>query len=85
MQTEKTQKAISLLQEKARELDRLPKKSDFPPESIVFIKQMLGPWTRALEKAELKPVSQSYLEKKARCKAKRREKRNSRQEKQEKK
>ena len=50
MQTEKTQKAISLLQEKAKELGRLPKKSDFPPESIVFIKQMLGPWTRALER-----------------------------------
>ena len=48
---------------------------------------MMDPILKAarLEKAELKPMSQSYLEKKARCKAKRREKRNSRQEKQEKK
>lgn len=46
------------------EINRLPKKSDFVPYEISFIKSMLGPWPRALEAAGLKPVSKHYIEKK---------------------
>lgn len=77
MSTEKEQKAVALLREKAQELGRLPKKDDFDPETTMLIKQALGPWTRALEKAELKPVSQRYLEKRLRIKEKKRRKKTS--------
>lgn len=60
---DKRETAISLLQKKQAELGRLPKKSDFEPGKIGFIKSILGPWPRALEAAGLKPVSQHYLEK----------------------
>lgn len=47
---------IRLLVERAKELDRLPIKSDFDAETVNRIKKALGPWPRALEKAGLKPV-----------------------------
>lgn len=54
---DKRGQAISLLVEKQKELGRLPKRSDFPPETVCFIKQKLGPFPRALEQAGLKPVT----------------------------
>jgi len=62
---------IILLQQKARELGRLPKKSDFTSAEICLIKAKLGPWNRALEQAELKPISEHYVAKKERVKQKR--------------
>lgn len=55
MDTKYTQ-AVNLLLEKSRQLngERLPKRSDFSPDDACFIKQKLGPWPRALEKAGLK-------------------------------
>ena len=50
----KAKTAIELLIEKKNALGRLPKKSDFDAETVCFIKQKLGPWPRALEKAGLK-------------------------------
>ena len=50
----KAQAAVELLTDRKNELGRLPKKSDFDSETICFIKQKLGPWPRALEKAGLK-------------------------------
>ncbi len=50
----KAQAAVKLLTDRKNELGRLPKKSDFDSETICFIKQKLGPWPRALEKAGLK-------------------------------
>ena len=51
---EKQTQCITLLQETAKALGRLPQKSDFPPEAIGQIKNLLGPWPRALEAAGLK-------------------------------
>ncbi|MEE1143897.1 MAG: hypothetical protein UHT63_00890 [Acutalibacteraceae bacterium] len=51
---EKTQWAIDILKLKANELGRLPKKEDFDEVTRSRIKAFLGPWPRALEKAELK-------------------------------
>ena len=48
---------IHMLTERARDLGRLPKKSDFEPDTVIDIKRTLGPWPRALEIAGLKPVS----------------------------
>ena len=62
---------IILLQQKARELGRLPKKSDFTSAEICLIKAKLGPWNRALEQAELKPISEHYVATKERVKQKR--------------
>ena len=50
----KAQAAVKLLTDRKNELGRLPKKSDFDSETVCFIKQKLGPWPRALEKAGLK-------------------------------
>lgn len=55
-------RAKELLLQKYRSLclepeARLPQKSDFTDEEVCFIKQSLGPWPRALEKAGLKPES----------------------------
>ena len=69
------EKAIAMLCRKSGEIGRLPKKDDFQPEEVGFIKQILGPWPRALEKAGLKEVSRSYINKKARIKASRKKKR----------
>ncbi len=46
--------AAKLLQEKAGELNRLPKKEDFDEATRSRIKAFLGPWPRALEAAGLK-------------------------------
>lgn len=64
--TDKKTAAIRILQEKAAELGRLPKKQDFEATLVSRIKASLGPWPRALEKAGLKEVSQTYLNRKAR-------------------
>ncbi|MCD8026601.1 MAG: hypothetical protein LUF33_06670 [Clostridiales bacterium] len=47
--------AVRLLTDKAAQLGRLPKKTDFDSKDACFIKQKLGPWPRALETAGLKP------------------------------
>ena len=62
---EQKQIAIERLQAKARELNRIPKKSDFEPEDVARIKSNLGPWPRALEQAGLKeaPAGMTALEK----------------------
>ena len=49
---EKQTQCIALLQETAKALGRLPQKSDFSPEVIGQIKNILGPWPRALEAAD---------------------------------
>ena len=51
---DKLKRALTLLISKQAELGRLPKRSDFTPEEVCFIKQKLGPFPRALEKAGLK-------------------------------
>ena len=52
--TDKRSWAISQLQQKAAALGRLPKKADFPEADRCRIKNILGPWPRALEAAGLK-------------------------------
>ena len=47
----KQEQAITMLKMKQVEINRLPKKGDFEPYEISFIKSMLGPWPRALEAA----------------------------------
>ena len=63
--------AIKLLQEKAKVINRLPKKSDFTQSEVCLIKAKLGHWNRALEEAGLKDVSVHFLEKQKRVKQKR--------------
>ena len=48
---------IEILIESAEKLGRLPKKSDFQMDTVIEIKQALGPWPRALEAAGLKPIT----------------------------
>lgn len=56
---------LSLLKDKAAQLNTLPKKSDFSEAEIVAVKSFLGPWPRALEAAGLKePRNAAYTEKK---------------------
>lgn len=47
--------AVTQLQGRAAELQRLPKKDDFDEVTRARIKAFLGPWPRALEAAGLKP------------------------------
>ncbi|MBR6872120.1 MAG: hypothetical protein IKN17_01295 [Ruminococcus sp.] len=54
---EKRELAISMLVEKQAALGRLPKRSDFAPDEVCFIKQKLGPFPRALEQAGLKEAA----------------------------
>lgn len=49
--------AVELLQNKCKELGRLPKKEDFDVVTLSRIKAFLGPWPRALEAAGLKEVT----------------------------
>lgn len=63
--------AIQLLREKAQEVGRLPKKSDFSALEICGIKEKLGPWNRALEEAGLKEVSKHYTAKREKVQRKR--------------
>ena len=59
MADEKLSKAVAMLCEKYEQLGTLPKRSE-----VCFIKQKLGPWTRALEAAGLKePPAVSAKEK----------------------
>ena len=51
---EKKSWAEELLQQKYKELGRLPKKDDFDEVTRARIKAFLGPWPRALESAGLK-------------------------------
>jgi hypothetical protein len=51
---EKKRWATEQLQEKSKELGRLPKKDDFDVVTLSRIKAFLGPWPRALEAAGLK-------------------------------
>ena len=77
------EKAIELLQEKAKALsllgeNRFPKRSDFSDEEVNAIKAFLGPWPRALEAAGLKEKRQDdrlkkNREKRIRAKRRRRE------------
>lgn len=63
--------AIILLQNKASELGRLPKREDFAPDIVCLIKQKLGPWPRALEKAGLKEQQKPSAKEKSREKRER--------------
>ncbi len=71
---EKTQYAIMLLKSKFHEVGRLPKKSDFDSETVCFIKQKLGAWNRALERAGLKEPPEISAKDKSRLKRERRKK-----------
>lgn len=65
------EEAITLLTEKHEKLGRLPKKSDFTAVEVSRIKAKLGPWTRALEQANLKEKSPLHEAKTIRIKQKR--------------
>lgn len=71
---EKTQQAILMLKNKAEELQRTPKRSDFGGEEVCFIKQKLGPWPRALEAAGLKEPPLVSAKEKSRLKREKRRK-----------
>ncbi len=61
---EKKIATIELLNAKARELGRIPKRADFSDSDVCLIKQKLGPWPRALEAAGLKEAPEvSRIEK----------------------
>ena len=61
--------AVELLQNKCKELGRLPKKDDFDVVTLSRIKAFLGPWPRALEAAGLKEVTKIPKKPKSRRKA----------------
>lgn len=70
---ERQEQCIALLRQKAQALGRLPQKSDFSPEVIGQIKNILGPWPRALEAAGLKAQKdRQELKTQRRIRAKRR-------------
>lgn len=71
---EKIQLALRMLRDKAEELGRLPKRSDFSGEEVCFIKQKLGAWNRALETAGLKEPPEVSSKDKSRMKRERRKK-----------
>ncbi len=78
MSDEKLEQAIFLLRQKFENLGTLPKRSDFSPEEVCFIKQKLGPWPRALESAGLKQppkisAAEKSRQKRERSKQRRRE------------
>ena len=56
--------AVELLQNKCKELGRLPKKEDFDVGTLSRIKAFLGPWPRALETAGLKEPKKNFQTKK---------------------
>ncbi|MBR4622513.1 MAG: hypothetical protein IKO44_03140 [Ruminococcus sp.] len=72
MANERTEKrkllACELLKRAFAEKGRLPKRSDFSPAQVCFIKQVLGPFPRALEAAGLKPVTKIPAAEKSRIK-----------------
>lgn len=53
--TDKKTAAVKILADKAAQLGRTPKKSDLSERELCFVKGVLGPFPRALEKANLKP------------------------------
>ena len=55
---EKKKQAVLLLQKKAEEIGRIPKKDDFDDITVARIKAYLGPWPRALEYAGLKEAKE---------------------------
>ena len=62
-ETEK-QMYICALRQKAQELGRLPRKSDFDNADMAGMKALWGPWPRVLESAGLLPSkAQERLEK----------------------
>lgn len=63
---ERQKQCIQLLQERARALSRVPKKGDFSEETMCQIKNLLGPWPRALEAAGLKESTQAEREQRIR-------------------
>lgn len=60
--------AVERLQEKFKELGRLPKKEDFDVVTLSRIKAFLGPWPRVLEAAGLKEPKPSPEKKKTKKK-----------------
>ncbi len=58
------EQCILLLQHKANELGRFPKKSDFDNETVNLIKSYFGPWPRALEAAQIKEPNLEKIEQK---------------------
>ncbi len=71
---EKKQQAVRWLTEKAKELQRLPKRGDFTCEEVCLIKQKLGPWPRALEAVGLKEPPPVSAKDKSRLKREKRKK-----------
>lgn len=67
------EQCILLIQQKAQELGRFPKKSDFDIETVNMVKSYFGPWPRALEEAGIKEPNlkkiQQKREKRLRAKA----------------
>lgn len=59
---EKRQWAIRLLSEKAKDLGRIPCKSDFDETTRSRIKAFLGPWPQALRAAELRKEGKAVME-----------------------
>lgn len=74
----KTEKAINILRCSYIKLNRIPKKSDFDDATVCLIKQVLGPWPRALEKAGLKENVKISAKEKSKLKRERIKKRNKR-------
>ena len=60
--------AAALLVKRRKELGRLPLRKDFDDKTVCFIKQVLGPWPRALEAAGLKEASSVSQKEKNRLK-----------------
>ncbi len=58
------EQAIELIQQKAEELGRFPRKSDFDTETAGRIKSFFGPWPRALEAAGIKKPNLQRIAKK---------------------
>ena len=59
----KEQECVALLRERYAALqaageDRYPRRSDFTEQEVVAVKACFGPWPRALEAAEIKPVNE---------------------------
>jgi len=48
------EECLEILMQRADELRRIPKKSDFDPATVAALKNCLGPWPRALEATGLK-------------------------------
>lgn len=58
------EECILLIRQKAEELGRFPKKSDFDEMTVNRIKSFFGPWPRALEVAGVKQPSPGRIQKK---------------------